>query len=208
MKLINLTIIIILSLSYEYNFINYGNLSRYDKIETTNSSELAVCMNMDEFKDEDNIYLKAIVYNGHFDDDRVYYGYYSSISNIVDLYYYQFFNSEERGRLFSGNDYYDYTYYFEIKKQTNYKYLFVSIPRFKGSHIEMEISKQKTGISIGAIIGIIIGVVAFIATIIIVVIYCIKKSKKNDSPPSPVVVYSPSLVSSSDKPDYTAQTDN
>ena len=72
----------------------------------------------------------------------------------------------------------------------------------------MEISKQKTGISVGAIIGIIIGVVAFIATIIIVVIYCIKKSKKNDSPPSPVVVYSPSLVSSSDKPDYTAQTEN
>ena len=48
-------------------------------------------MNMDEFKDEDNIYLKAIVYNGHFEDDRVYYGYYSSISDIVALNYYQFF---------------------------------------------------------------------------------------------------------------------
>ena len=71
----------------------------------------------------------------------------------------------------------------------------------------MEISKQKTGISVGAIIGIIIGVVAFIAAII-VVIYCIIKSKKNNSPPSPVVAYSPSLVSSSDKPDYTTQTDN
>ena len=203
-----LVVLSILSLSFGETFITYGNLQRTDELVITNRNKknYALYLDMSQFQDQDNVYIKITVYNGYFREKKMYYGYNSTMSEEVFLDFYQFYNSKKEGKYFGESCYYDYTYFYEIKKskKSEDKYLFVSIPEFEGSHVEICISKDEADeISVGAIVGIVLSAAVLLAVAIFLIIYFVRKFKKDKIVP-PMDEYAPPL--DSDKPGFPSQT--
>ena len=201
MNLFSLIILGFLHFSLEYDeptiFQTYGTLEKSGSVLITSShyyNPEALCLDLDQFKDDTELLFEAIIYHGHFNEEKMYYGGNSSNLSNVSLYLYEKRFSEKAGKYDGGGDYFKFTYYFKIPKPIKFKYLYVSTPKFDASKIEIKnvSSFPSEGMSIGAIIGIIIGSVALLAIIIIAIYFCIKhKNKKNIEPPPPI--YSPSV---------------
>jgi len=202
MTLHYLIIIGILSLSLGNEeskvFKTYGILVKFNSVLIISShyyNPEVLYLDLDEFKDINELLFEAIVYHGHFVEDKMYYGGDSSILSNVSLYMYEKRFSEKQGEYDGGGDYFKYTYYFKIPKPNGFKYLYISTPKFDASKIEIKniSSLPSDGNSIGAIIGIIIGAVVLLGIIVIVIYFIVRnKKKKNIEPPPPI--YSPSVA--------------
>ena len=177
-----------------YNYSSYrvvGKLNKYQKIKIYTNE--AIYLDLDEFKDVQNIYFNITLFYGYFTDSNVYYGGTNgpSPASDINLYNYKTYQSESYGTRYEYNNiyYYDrYTYIFEIPKINN-KYLYVTPPKFmylSNYHIMIEnfnpsrgssepegsegnggseiVQQQKEGgLSVGAIIGIVIAALVVIS---------------------------------------------
>ena len=200
--LIIIGILSVLSLSLESEepivFKTYGTLEKYSSVLIISShyyNPEVLYLDLDEFKDINELLFEAIAHHGHFIEDRMYYGGDSSILSNVSLFLYEKRFSEKAGEYDGGGDYFKYTYYFKIPKPNGFKYLYISTPKFDASKIEIKniSSLPSDGNSIGVILGIVIGSVVLLGIIVIVIFFVVRnKKKKNIEPPPPI--YSPSVA--------------
>ena len=128
----------------------------------------------------------------------MYYGSYSQNLSNISLYLYEKRYSQKPGKYDSDGDYFEYTYYFKIPKPNEFKYLYISTPKFDSSKIEIKniSSFPKDNNSIDIIIGIVIGSVVLLAIIIIAIYFVLRNKKKKNIEEPPPPIYAPSITTS------------
>lgn len=211
MKLITLMILGFLFIQeceagYGYHTVQYI-LSKYDS-KNIYKNEQAVCVDLNDYKDDKYIYFAITLYDGWFysTDQYIYYGTFNDYPRVnYDVY----LNSREDYYSYTYDSYYTsyydkYTLKYEIKKPSSERYLCVAPPYFYkyytySSHVEIK-NVSSFGLSVAVIVVIVIACIAIVAASIIV--YFCRRARRASYIAPPVAEYQPPVATAYPPPTY------
>ena len=197
MKFIIIISIILFSFTNEAKSSTlYGNLKRGSS-QTLYSSGYGLYLDTHEYYDTNEIEIKVTLHNGYFVESLLYYGGNEKIYDSYDTInhpLYLTYNSTTHGS-YSNTYYKYYTYYYMVPK-LQFRYLYISLPRFytstsgylvvNGFNEESDESTDKesdSNYSAVVAISIFIGVVIFMIVIMVVIISIRRAKRKSSASP-------------------------
>ena len=202
-------ILCLLLLEFIYVQSDYGNAGELKKYGSKSISDYqTVYLDLNDFKDESNMYFKITVYNGYFYQSYMSYGWNYISTSTISLDHTQSYYSNTYGSeyYYDGYYYYDYfTYKYVIDKpKISDRYIYIAPSRihchpYKNCYIEIE-NVSGFGLSVAVIVIIVIAVVAIVAASIIV--YFCRRARRASYIAPPVAQYQPPVATAYPPPTY------
>ena len=190
MILILLLILGFISITFEQrNSINYGYLKK-NNIKPVYRNQIAFYLKISEYTSDNKIEMNATVYSGRFIDNYTFFAPSNDefdYEDILPLENRMSYFSREEGDKIDSHNYNKYTYIFKFPIISGRKYLYIAVPYFSGSYVDIVFNynpdsssnSDSIELSLAAVIGIVAGVVILI--IIIIIICCIRRSKRENN---------------------------
>lgn len=152
MKFVNVLLLSFLAFTLEQKSCY---IEKYVRIDTpTTVSSKCFYLDLSEFSGYLNLMARVTVKNGHFTEERMYYGgYYSTPSSWspYTLNVYSSLDSEDYSNRY-GSDYGSQTYYFKVPT-LDFTHMFLRVPDHNYGDIEVECTTS--GLNYGAIVAIV-----------------------------------------------------
>ena len=225
MILLLFLIFVFISITCEQrNSILLGYLGK-NQIQSVNKNGYCFYLKLSDYTNDDVIKINATVYSGYFTEKVIFYGAHDVAGDPgydVEFSDNIFYSSYTEGDYIDSGNYKKYTHIFNFQKVTKWKYLYISVPYFSGSRVDIVVNykpSEPSGsdsivLSLTAVIGIVAGVVILI--IIIIIICCVRRSKRENNqldymkpvPPNVNIVFSSANTPNPNANSYAASVSN